>query len=68
MACVRKKKNGNYEIIVSLGYNVEHKKIIKTTTYVPDKAMSEKQLKRKLKDKQFYLKKKSKMVNMVIQK
>ena len=46
MACVRKKKNGNYEIIVSLGYNVEHKKIIKTTTYVPDKTMTEKAAKK----------------------
>ena len=42
MACVRKKKNGKYEIIVSLGYNVEHKKIIKTMTYSPEENMTEK--------------------------
>lgn len=46
MACVRKKKNGNYEIIVSLGYNVEHKKIIKTMTYTPEDNMTEKAAKK----------------------
>ena len=46
MACVRKKKNGKYEIIVSLGYNVEHKKIIKTMTYTPEDNMTEKAAKK----------------------
>lgn len=42
MACVRKKKNGSYEIIVSLGYNVEHKKITKSMIYWPEENMTEK--------------------------
>jgi integrase len=46
MPCVRKKKNGKYEIIVSLGYNVENKKIIKTMTYTPDENMTEKAAKK----------------------
>lgn len=46
MACVRKKKNGNYEIIVSLGYNVQHKKITKTMTYKPEENMTEKAAKK----------------------
>lgn len=46
MACVRKKKNGSYEIIVSLGYNVEHKKITKSMTYKPEENMRPKAAKK----------------------
>ena len=46
MACVRKKKNGSYEIIVSLGYNVEHKKITKSMIYWPEENMTEKSAKK----------------------
>lgn len=46
MACVRKKKNGSYEIIVSLGYNVEHKKITKSMICWPEENMTEKSAKK----------------------
>ena len=46
MACVRKKKNGSYELIVSLGYNVEHKKITKSMIYWPEENMTEKAAKK----------------------
>lgn len=46
MACVRKKNNGSYEIIVSLGYNVENKKITKSMTYKPEENMTERAAKK----------------------
>lgn len=46
MACVRKKKNGSYELIVSLGYNVDHKKITKSMIYWPEENMTEKAAKK----------------------
>lgn len=46
MPCVRKKKNGKYELIVSLGYNIENKKIIKTMIYTPDENMTDKAAKK----------------------
>ncbi len=49
MACVRKRKNGSYEIIVSLGYNVEHQKITKSMTYWPEENMTEKAAKKEAK-------------------
>ena len=46
MPCVRKKPNGSYEIIVSLGYNVENKKITKSMIYKPEENMTEKAAKK----------------------
>lgn len=48
MATIQK-RNDTYRITVSCGYDVNGKQIRKSTTYVPDQGMTEKQIKKELK-------------------
>lgn len=47
MASIRK-RNGHYQITVSLGYDIYGKKLIETTSFTPDPARTEKQQERDL--------------------
>ena len=62
MATVREKGN-TYQIRVSAGYDSKGNQIIKSKTWKPSPTMTERQIKRNLKHKQYYLNNKYKTVN-----
>lgn len=57
MATARQKGRG-YEIRVSMGCDMNGKKIVKSKTWIPPKNLTPKQLEKRLNGKKFCLKKK----------
>lgn len=49
MASIRE-RNGNYQIIVSLGYDIKGKKLLETTTYTPEPSLTPKQRERAVRE------------------